>query len=951
MRGVGYLGVDQHDRHDWNNWDDRHNWHEWHERDDEHVDVLFDNGYDRHLVEYVHDRLDRNDGYDRHHSNDRNHSNYRYDRDNRNVLELDDRYDLQLDDRNGVNNGYDRHLVEHIHDRLDGNDRYDRHHSNDRNHGNHRYDRNHGNDWYDRDNRHDRVDRDIVEHDELERHDRNVRHGQHEHVRDSDNGYFEQHEHDGYDHEWHQHLGHDHDRDDNGWNVWHHWNDYDRHEHRRRGQHAGRYPRQQPEQRQRSRTRQHPKRTPEHRDRHRREGAGPRHLPRSGCCSGEARSPAYLANWHRSCDCAGCSPAQSLLNMKTIRAEDKRARVTRVRRLRDDPRRSPRFWDSWFGEIDLAPVGLFRIAYGVLFFNWIWQLWPDLGAFFTDEGILPRASSLSLASDRFSILMAFGASWQVALFWAASLVVAVMVIVGYRSRLACALAFIATISFQERNPLILDGSDLVYRMLPFWLTFASPGARYSLDAALQRARGESVSGTGWAFPVRLLQLQVAWIYLATGLEKMLGTKWPGGTATYYAMQLKHTFGRGYADFLVRNDIIVRAMTWGTLAVELGFLPAVFFPAFQPYLTLLAVAGAAMLHMGIALFMNVGNFPVIMLAALILFLPPRWIHRIVAAGRRVFGRERPLALYYDGTCTLCRRTVGLLTELDLYKTVLPIDFRRTEPPASISARALERRMHLVDERGRVFNGFGALVRTARGIPLLAPLGLLGSLPGVAAVGERGYDWIAGRRPMAMSCPEGACGPDTAEPEYRVARIRRDSRSARPVLAGLTALAIVSLSTAVPPSYTTVASSLPTVAVARFASLDQKWDMFSPDPAQSDGWLRGPGVLEDGTLVDVIDMAGRPAPHNMRVAKDENDYPERTYDPLYSRWAKVTERIAMAAMQDYRLEYARSICRFRNLHLAPGEAALDHFDLYYTERVIGPPGTSDQIIDHHLWTHIC
>ena len=39
----------------------------------------------------------------------------------------------------------------------------------------------------------------------------------------------------------------------------------------------------------------------------------------------------------------------------------------------------------WFGEVDLAPVALFRILYGLQLFNWFWQLLPNLNAFFTDE--------------------------------------------------------------------------------------------------------------------------------------------------------------------------------------------------------------------------------------------------------------------------------------------------------------------------------------------------------------------------------------------------------------------------------------------------------------------------------------------------------------------------------------------------------------------------------------
>ena len=66
------------------------------------------------------------------------------------------------------------------------------------------------------------------------------------------------------------------------------------------------------------------------------------------------------------------------------------------------------------------------------------------------------ASTALLAAD------AGWRSWQIWPFWLAGLLVAVMLMVGYRTRLASLLAFLLVISFQWRNPLILDGSDLVF---------------------------------------------------------------------------------------------------------------------------------------------------------------------------------------------------------------------------------------------------------------------------------------------------------------------------------------------------------------------------------------------------------------------------------------------------------------------------------------------------------
>src|SRR5947208_2872323 len=102
--------------------------------------------------------------------------------------------------------------------------------------------------------------------------------------------------------------------------------------------------------------------------------------------------------------------------------------------------------------------------------------------------------------------------------------------------------------------------------------------------------------------------------------------WKKGSATCYALQLEHTFGRSWAYPPATNMIVVHLMSWGTLVVELLFVPLTMIPS--RITRLIAVVGAAFLHGGILTMMNVGNFPVIMLSALILFLPAVWVREFV-----------------------------------------------------------------------------------------------------------------------------------------------------------------------------------------------------------------------------------------------------------------------------------------------------------------------------------
>jgi hypothetical protein len=394
----------------------------------------------------------------------------------------------------------------------------------------------------------------------------------------------------------------------------------------------------------------------------------------------------------------------------------------------------------WVGEADIAPVAFFRILYGLQLFNWFWQLYPNLTAFFTDEGIFPRRQLLAFYPDRLSLLNLVGEWWQVAAIWGFSCIVALALTVGWRTRLASFLAFVLVISFQWRNPLILDGSDLVFRFMPLWLMFTNAGDLYSIDA---RRHPQPPTGRGWALPIRILELQVAWIYLATGIEKLGGSLWVNGTAAYYALQLEHTFGRSWARPIAVQPLLVQLISWGTIAVELGFLPLAMIPS--RWTRLIAAVAAFGLHLGILTMMNVGNFPVIMLSTLVLFLPPEWIRGFMTRTENSLRKRLPRSVL-----TWREQFVAFAAD--------------RIPQSTFSARPSE-----------LLRRFSALA--------------------------------------------------------------------------LVVFALFVFSTAVPRQLDMLRPTGDPAGLVRFLSLDQRWDMFSPDPARADGWMLGPAQLLDGATFDL------------------------------------------------------------------------------------------------------
>jgi predicted DCC family thiol-disulfide oxidoreductase YuxK len=124
------------------------------------------------------------------------------------------------------------------------------------------------------------------------------------------------------------------------------------------------------------------------------------------------------------------------------------------------------------------------------------------------------------------------------------------------------------------------------------------------------------------------------------------------------------------------------------------------------------------------------------------------------------RQKRAQVLYDGDCLLCRRSVRLLKRLDWLHRLDYVNARDWHPqPVHLSpldpSRLLEE-MHLVTPGGgRVYHGFRAFRWMAWHLPLLWPLVPFLYLPGVAAVGQRIYLWVARNRFHLVPCHDGVC----------------------------------------------------------------------------------------------------------------------------------------------------------------------------------------------------
>jgi predicted DCC family thiol-disulfide oxidoreductase YuxK len=115
--------------------------------------------------------------------------------------------------------------------------------------------------------------------------------------------------------------------------------------------------------------------------------------------------------------------------------------------------------------------------------------------------------------------------------------------------------------------------------------------------------------------------------------------------------------------------------------------------------------------------------------------------------------------YDGACALCRKSIGILRQLDWLGKLAYVDARdRMQPivqqPQVAGAPLLEE-MHLLTPQGRLHRGFAAFRWLAWRLPALWPLAPVLYLPGVPWLGQRLYLRVARNRFHLVPCHDGVC----------------------------------------------------------------------------------------------------------------------------------------------------------------------------------------------------
>lgn len=583
--------------------------------------------------------------------------------------------------------------------------------------------------------------------------------------------------------------------------------------------------------------------------------------------------------------------------------------------------------------LDLRSLAFFRVGLAFLIIlDLINRAWY-LRAHYTDFGVMPRGALLETMWDKAWIslhLLSGGAFIQSVMFIIAGLF-ALALLVGWRTRLMTVLSWLLMISLHARNPLVLQGGDIVFRLLMFWAMFLPLGAKWSIDAALasdsdvdeqapdrdpnDEEPGEITEGFVSMGTIALVA-QISFIYVFTAILKN-GDAWlKDYDAVYYALALDQ-FTTPVGDFLFQQQWLHEPLTIFTLVLEAVGWALVLIPVYSVFFRISAILLFVGMHMGFAVCMQLGLFSYIMSLAW-LALMPGWVWERI--GERLKRRGAGWAVLHSDRDTLYGKAASILRTM-LFLPELQI---RTAPADSVQTG-----FQAIAPDGTHYDGWEGVVALVSASPIFAPVGKLMGLRPVKAVGSWVAGWLARGRSGAALHATFTRRPQFIEPT---------------IIGTLIAGGALALCTAW--NVDTVAGKWRMPMEARIAAvyprLDQRWNMFAPYPLKDDGWYVIPGKLKDGTKVDLFKNGATPIKWS-KPADVSDGYPSQ-------RWRKYMMNLWMAKFSEQRLYYGRWHCRdWNSTHSGP--KTLMTFKIYFMKELTPPPGEETTVEKVKLWEHHC
>lgn len=294
-------------------------------------------------------------------------------------------------------------------------------------------------------------------------------------------------------------------------------------------------------------------------------------------------------------------------------------------------------WDAWnrfwFTPEQPHTLAVVRILGGamLLYTQIVWSI--NQGMFLGPDAWIDRQTALLLNEAPDGITYAWSPLFHVDSLWIltvlnlAAIAVYFLLTIGLYTRVTSILSFVIALAYCHRLQSSLYGLDQINAFIAMYLMVGDSGGVYSVDRWLRERRGAALPvepSTSTTIAARLLQLHLCVIYLFGGIGKTRGDTWWDGSACWYAIANKE-----YQAFdltgLVRYPWFLAMLTHITVFWEIFYCFLVWPKLTRPICLALAFA----VHGGIALFLGMPTFGLMMIVGNLIFLHPEFAADIIS----------------------------------------------------------------------------------------------------------------------------------------------------------------------------------------------------------------------------------------------------------------------------------------------------------------------------------
>jgi hypothetical protein len=199
----------------------------------------------------------------------------------------------------------------------------------------------------------------------------------------------------------------------------------------------------------------------------------------------------------------------------------------------------------------------------------------------------------------------------------------VCLLLGVATRLSAVVVWVLSTSFANLNTYVDNAGDTIRGILLFYLMLCPSGAAWSVDSWLVRRKRQG-TGPAHVYPwvLRLVFLQMVFIYWMNGLYKLFGDEWRQGNSLYYVLADLTLTRVSFAEFQP-PFLLLQVTAWTVLTWEVSFPLLVALP----WTRTIALFFGAAFHVGIWVSMELGGFAPYALCMYLPLLPwERWLGR-------------------------------------------------------------------------------------------------------------------------------------------------------------------------------------------------------------------------------------------------------------------------------------------------------------------------------------